>query len=340
LSKKDLLALILSKSKMLSLMGSINATLNRSLTILAYHRIYDMGDEASFPFDPELISATPEQFKTQIEYVKRYFNVVSFNDVINHIDGKNPLPKRPIIITFDDGHYDNFSNAFPILKSLDVPATIFLSTGYIGTSDIFWFDWVAYIIYRTKKISFSLGDNLVFNIEDSIESRREISEQVLEYLKSVPNASRLQIIDDMTKELEVTLIDSDIPLSSCLSWEQVIEMNSNGIEFGSHTISHPILSRLESSELKDEIYNSKDDIEKHLNININTIAYPVGGNTEYNKNVIDVCKSAGYRLGVSYVSGIEDMSLTNLFEIKRLHVERYTNLHRFKAMLHLPQVFM
>lgn len=340
MSKKDLLALILSKSKMLSLMGSINATLNRSLTILAYHRIYDMGDEASFPFDPELISATPEQFKTQIEYVKRYFNVVSFKDVINHIDGKKILPKRPIIITFDDGHYDNYSNAFPILKSLDVPATIFLSTGYIGSDDIFWFDWVAYIIYRTNKLSFSLADNTEYNIGNTVESRREITEQVLEYLKSVPNASRLQIINDLTTKLDVSLLDADKSLSSCLNWQQVIEMYSNGIEFGSHTISHPILSRLKSTELKEEIVKSKKDIEKQLSIDVDTIAYPVGGSSEYDTNVIDICKSAGYRLGISYVSGIERTNLLSLFEMKRLHVERYTNMHRFKAMLHLPQIFM
>jgi len=272
--------------------------------------------------------------------VKKYFNVISFKNVINHIDRKKLLPKNPIIITFDDGHYDNYSNAFPVLKSLEVPATIFLSTGYIGTDDIFWFDWVSYLIYRTKKLSLSLADNVKFNIENTIESRRQISEQVLEYLKSVPNSSRLQIIKDMTKELEVTLSEADKPLSTCLNWQQVIEMSSNGIEFGSHTISHPILSRLEDSELLDEIIKSKDDIEKHLNIDINTIAYPVGGNNEYNNRVIDICKSAGYRLGISYVSGIEEISLSNLFEIKRLHVERYTNMHRFKAMLHLPQVFM
>ena len=60
-------------------MGSISATLNNSLTILAYNRIYDMGDEDSFPFDPELISSTPDQFEEQIKYVKRYFNIFFFH---------------------------------------------------------------------------------------------------------------------------------------------------------------------------------------------------------------------------------------------------------------------
>lgn len=340
MNKKDLLAKIISKSNTLSLMGSVNALLSDSLIILAYHRIYDMGDEDKFPFDPELVSATPEEFEIQIKYVKKYFNVVSFKDVINHIDGKKSLPKRPVIITFDDGHYDNYSNAFPVLKSLKVPATIFLSTGYIGTDDIFWFDWVTYLIYRTKKTSFSLENDVVFNIENSIVSRREVTEQVLEFLKSVPNASRLEIINNMSNELDVTLLESDKSLSSCLNWEQVVEMSSSGIDFGSHTITHPILSRLESSDLLNEIIQSKCDIEKHLDIDINTIAYPVGGNSEYNNNVINICKSAGYRLGISYVAGVEKTSSINLFEIKRLHVERYTNMHRFKAMLHLPQIFM
>ncbi|MFK5947648.1 MAG: polysaccharide deacetylase family protein [Methylococcales bacterium] len=340
MNKKKVLANILSETYMLELLGKVNSTLFNSLIILAYHRIFYMGEENDFPFDPELISATPEEFRRQMLYVKKYFNVVSFQDVLNHIDNKKMLPKRSVIITFDDGHYDNFSNAYPVLKSLDIPATIFLSSGYIDGDNVFWFDQVAYVIYKTNEKTLTISQDVSFTIGSDVENRRSVTEDVLEYLKSIPDNLRLECINDIKNQLNVKFVnDEDKSLSSCLKWQHVIEMSDNGIEFGSHTMSHPILSRLTNEELLIEISKSKSDIESKLNKTVDTIAYPVGGTDEYSDDVINCCKKSGYRLGISYVSGIEPLDIPDLFQIKRLHVERYTTINMYKAMLQLPQIF-
>lgn len=340
MNKKDLLANILSKLGLLPLARIINSSLSDNLTILAYHRIYDMGDENFFPFDPELISATQSDFKIQMTYVKNHYNPITFNDLINHINNGENLPKKPIIITFDDGHKDNYTNAYPILKELNMPAAIFISTEYIDSNNIFWFDWVAHLVYKTKSKNISLNNGgYIALLHNSIDSRRKVTEELLKYLMTLINVSRKDCLIEMAEQLNVKILENDKEKSSALSWSQVIEMSKNGIEFGSHTVSHPILSKLDDSELKFELKNSKKEIELHINKQVDTIAYPVGGNSEFNQKVVNSCKDFGYVLGVSYISGVEPLPIKNVFSLKRLHVERYTNISRFKAMLALPLIF-
>jgi len=340
MNKKDLLARVLSKAYLLPVIRQLRSFNTNTLSILAYHRIYDMGNEAAFPFDPELISATPEDFETQMRYVKKHFNPVTFKNLIDYQSGKAQLPEHPIIITFDDGHLDNYTHAFPVLKKLGIPATIFISTEYIGSNKIFWFDWVAYCVYKTKCEELSLNKGaFVLKTGTDVVQKRQAIEALLQYLKTLQNTQRLRTLDEIYKALDVQLADEDKSKSAALQWPQVIEMEKSQIEFGSHTLTHPVLSRLSAAELTQELVQSKLQIEQQLQKPIDTIAYPVGGADEFNQSVIDECKKADYTLGISYVSGIEQLPLQNLYEIKRLHVERYTGIHRFKAMLALPSIF-
>jgi len=340
MSKKDLLAKILSKSRLIILIRIFRALFPKPLIILAYHRIYDMKDENSFPFDPELISATPEDFKLQIEHLSQYFNPITFEDLLEFQNGNRKLPKDPVIITFDDGHTDNYTNAYPILKNLNTSATIFVSSDYLDSDDTFWFDQIAYFIYKTEKSNLSLNsDDFSICFNESIKSKRLATETTLRYLMTLQNSLRLSCIDELKNQLDVTISTDDQLKSSALSTDQVAEMSKNNIEFGSHTASHPILSKLTSTELEHELKQSKIDIERITNKPVNTIAYPVGGTSEFNQNVIIKCKETGYQFGISYISGIEQLPITSPYKIKRLHVERYTNMDYFKAMLVIPEIF-
>lgn len=340
MNKKDLLANILSKLGALPLARIINSSLSDNLTILAYHRIYDMGNEDDFPFDPELISATTNDFKAQMSYVKKHYNPITFNNLINHINHGKKLPKRPIIISFDDGHEDNYTNAFPILKNLEIPATIFISTEYIDSDRIFWFDWIAHLIYKTNSKNISLNNgSFISTINEGIDARRSLTAELLNYLMTLPNTIRKDCLVEIDQQLDVEISISDNKKSSALSWSQVVEMSNNNIEFGSHTVSHPILSKLDDNELEFELKNSKEEIQNYIHKQVDIIAYPVGGSMEFNDKVTNSCKKLDYLLGISYISGVESLPIKKMFSLKRLHVERYTNMNRFKALLALPEIF-
>jgi len=82
-----------------------------------------------------LFSVKPENFIQQMEYLrKRNFKIIALKELVEILEQKRPIPKKTVVLTFDDGYQDNYTNAFPILKKYNFPATIFLPTDFIGKS--------------------------------------------------------------------------------------------------------------------------------------------------------------------------------------------------------------
>lgn len=96
--------------------------------VLMYHRISDDSDEPH-------ITVTTRNFERQIAYLKRNFNIVSLDEMVDVYMHNKQLEKDTVAITFDDGYRDNYTDAYPILKKYNVPATVFIATGCIGKGD-------------------------------------------------------------------------------------------------------------------------------------------------------------------------------------------------------------
>lgn len=332
--KRRFLAQVLAQTRIAPLCLRLTGSCER-LTVLAYHRIVDLGDEDRFAFDPELVSASQADFAWQMEFVRRHFNAITFATLLESLEQGRPLPPRALVISFDDGHRDNYESAFPVLRRLGVPATIFLSTGYIGTQDVFWFERVAHLLYcrpagvlAIREIGFE-ADLL------DVPSRRAATALLLEILKAVPNDKRLETLARL-EQLAAAPAAVDGYGDSGLSWEQVREMSDWGIEFGSHAVTHPVLTRLDDEALDRELVESRRTIEARTGKTCQVLAYPVGA---FEPRVVSATQRAGYKLGVGYSAGANDMRRFESFAIRRLHVERYMSRAYFQSMVALPQVF-
>ena len=109
------------------------------LRVLTYHRIIDLKN--SLYFNPRMVSATPANFDRQMRYVSKYYHAVSMAEVLNAAIKKIHLPKRSVLITFDDAYYDFGKIAWPILKRYHLPATLFVPTAYPDQPErSFWWD--------------------------------------------------------------------------------------------------------------------------------------------------------------------------------------------------------
>src|SRR5436190_15821631 len=129
----------------------------KSLTVVNYHRIDDPYRKDFDSFKPN-ISATQADFHHQMDYLAKWFNVVSVRDVIQWLEGQTELPPYAALITFDDGYLDNYTSAYPILGAHGFPALIFLTTEHIGTDAPFYWDMAAYCFYHTKKDQLTFPD--------------------------------------------------------------------------------------------------------------------------------------------------------------------------------------
>lgn len=338
--KKELLSKMIYYGRIVLPLLAMRTYLRKEIRILAYHRVEELKNEELYPYDPELISVTPAEFEWQMEYVKQHLNPISLSELVGYVKGKNKLPPRPVIITFDDGFDDNYRCAYPILKKKGVPATIFLSTGYIGSRGTFWYDQLVYDICAAKELDINVVDlDVVITRNDSIEMKREKAYEILEAVKKISNTERLNVLERIGLICKPDRKQEDLAKSVPLTWEQVKEMSNNGIEYGSHTVTHPIMSNLNVAELKTELVNSKNRIEEMVGMPVETIAYPVGMAYAFNNSVIKAAKSAGYVLGLSYIHGTNYINEPDLFRLKRMHVERYTDRAYFASMLSAPEIF-
>lgn len=336
-SKKEFLARGISS--LMPIASRLRSQVRTDVRILAYHRIWDIRHEDEFPFDAELVSATPAEFRWQMEHLRRHHHPISFRQLLAASDGKERLPKQPVIVTFDDGYEDNYVHAWPVLRDLGIPATIFLATDYIGSDQTYWYDHLAHqFLTAPQQVLTVEGLEGSVRLNGSLPARREALRGVLSQLKQVPNKQRIQILERLGA-LQGMPRNAAAPESRPMNWEQAREMAKCGIEFGSHTVSHPILSTLTEEELQRELVDSRLAIQEQLRQPADVLAYPVGGRSAYNATVRRVAAAVGYRLGVAYHRGINKLNSLDHFGLSRIAVERYVSRALFKSMLALPEVF-
>jgi peptidoglycan/xylan/chitin deacetylase (PgdA/CDA1 family) len=319
----------------------LHARWRRSLLVLAYHRVLPLehGD-ASYPFDPDLISATPAQFEWQMEYLRRNFNPVSLQDVVAHLDDAAPLPEAAVAVTFDDGFSDTYSHAFPVLVRHRIPATVFVTTGYIDSGEPFWFEIAAYLALRAEPGSLELEEcGQALPTGDSATERRRSLRTLQAVLKTLPNARRTQVISSWARRFASEVEPGALELSRPLSWTQVREMAAAGIGFGSHSVTHPNLAHLGDADLDSELAVSKTVLEGRLQRPVDALAYPIGTPAAFDARVIAAAARSGFKLAVSYVAGANPLANLERFALRRHGIGLHHSPRYFRALTALPSWF-
>lgn len=263
--------------------------------ILVYHRVLAKND----PF--AIAPLTVQEFDQQMKTLTSYFRVISLEQLMDELDSNSVKPYT-VCITFDDGYIDNFQFAFPILSEYQLPATIFLTTDFIGTNKKLWPDRVLHTFKNTNINKFHYEEAKYYNCHlTSIKKRREIAFFLLEWLKNFSPDERDKHIE---KILNICHISNHSKERLMLNWDEVRTMHSAGISFGAHTKTHPILSSLRESEIRNEIIGSKRAIEDSLDTSISTFAYPNGKPHDFDERCKRVVSEAGFRCAVTTCPGI------------------------------------
>jgi peptidoglycan/xylan/chitin deacetylase (PgdA/CDA1 family) len=248
-----------------------------------------------------------------MEYLASYCHPCQLQEAVERLR-RNDLPERAVVVTFDDGYRDNYEYAFPILQRFGIPATIFLATGAIGSGRMIWHDRIFRAFRTTKATKLDLpGMANGFPLRTLVE-KRAAQARVLQHLFDLADEERCQRIEQLEKRLAVTR--EDAAAHTMLGWDEVSTMFESGISFGSHTISHPILSKLTEPRLVEEVAESKRVIEAKVKHPINAFAYPIGRRQDFNDRVKAIVKEAGYQYAVTTVFGVNEPG-QDAFELRR-----------------------
>ena len=309
------------------------------LRILAYHRILESAEPTGFTFDPGLISTSASAFDAQMEVLKRHYHPIALGKVLALHDAGMPLPARAVVVTFDDGYEDNHRIALPILKKHGVPATFFVSTAHVDSGKPYPYDWLYHVICSTDVAECRIPELMIDEpMPASLKDRRRIASLALDRLKFMAALEQEQFIQRLSSSWGIPLRDHD---HACrpMNWGQLRELQHAGMEIGSHGAHHRMLAKLPDALLQEELAESRKALLAQLGGEALSISYPVGGFDAYDERVIRAAMECGYRIGCSYVAGVDRPAADNLMALRRIPIERDMDLAWFEAILAVPETF-
>lgn len=274
-----------------------DAVLGRDrLTVFAYHRIADR-DADGFEFDPGVVSATPEMFERQMRHIAARFDVIALDDLLDHMANGQALPERPALITFDDGYRDNHDEALPVLRSLGLPAVVFLITGAIGTSRVMWWDELAYLL-RNSEVSRAELPLVGWRSLEGDRQRAAVRLELLARLKEVPDQRRAAALEALRNVLAVAQPRLSKPLF--MGWGEVQRMIAAGVDCQPHTVDHPLLTRIDSTRVEREISRSAAEVTARTGRPSRAFAYPNGDHNDAASNAL---RAAGVEIAFTMELG-------------------------------------
>ncbi len=301
-----------------------------ALAVLVYHRVLS---PEGWPFDEDVIEATPEQFDEQMAMLKRRYDVAGPEEMLELILAPQKLKRLRVAITFDDGYLDNYVNAFPILKSHGLAASFFIATNFVGSKQLPWWDRIAYAVRNTRRSELKLAYPNPVTIRVDHSDPMPAIRGVLRAFKRVENVD-LDTFLAGVEEASGVALPKEAPDRQFLSWEEAAEMQRAGMAIGSHTHSHRILGHLSTDEQRDELERSRM-LLREKNLAADTIAYPVGNPLSFSATTRSCVEQAGYRTAFSNYGGLNLPGRMQRYDVKRIGMDLDESAAHLRARLSL-----
>ncbi len=310
-----------------------------NLLILTYHRVLPP-DHPDLKFEQPGMYVTPKTFKLHMEELKKRFELLHLSDWIDASQKKQSLNKYCCAVTFDDGWLDNYEYAYPIIKELGIPVTVFVVSSYLGTRYSFWPNRLSRLLGSLNEKQLSglihskegkwlkqldiVTDNFIRN-ELDIDKINQLIENCKVYSENELN----RYIDELESAAD-GLVDSETV--DLMSQSHLKEMVQSGlVRIGSHTSHHKrLLDDLSKNEVEIEVKQSKNDLQAMLSTPIELFCYPNGNYTDYSLSVV----KNNYAAACSTIKGWNTPH-TDVMLLKRigLHEDVSFNKHKFLARL-------
>src|SRR5262245_37608747 len=275
--------------------------------VITYHRFSEC--EGGAP-----ISA--RAFAEQVRYLAAHYTLVPLSRLAGCL-GKREIPPRLAAITIDDGYRDAYEIAFPILRKHRAPATVFVVTEFVDGTKWLWTDKPRYLTARAapQALEIGIGDhNLKLELNGSA-SRAVAATLINAALKPLSEEARDASIKRLAHELKASLPERPPAEYAAINWGQAREMADAGVEIGSHTLTHPILTGLSDDRLREEVSRSRDRIQTALGRKVETFCYPNGDHDLRTQREV---AGAGYRLAVTTDVGLNN-KLSDPLALRRIH---------------------
>lgn len=298
------------------------------LRVIAYHRIGDPGSESGL-LDPALLSASPELFEQQMRFLVENYRLISILDLLQVIEGQQPLPPQSVLVTFDDGYRDFLDIAWPILERYNVPTILFLATGPISSANnLFWWDRLFQGVTKTRCARLNLPTTGDYPLENK-NQRLEAFSQLKLYIRGLDYHSAMLLVDTILQELNFVPQTSGL----LLNWSDARFLNDHGCYLAAHTRQHACLSRIPRNDVRQEIRAGQQDLLSEIGTIWPIFAYPYGQSWDLCNDFSLILQEEGFKLAVTTIPGINVLSRTDLLRLKRIVPSAHHTLLDFQLFL-------
>jgi peptidoglycan/xylan/chitin deacetylase (PgdA/CDA1 family) len=309
-----------------------------SALILLYHRIADVRP------DPWSLCVTPRHFAEQLETLRQYGRPMQLRQLAQALADGN-LPRRAVVVTFDDGYADNLYHAKPMLERYAIPATVFLITGHLGHAREFWWDELERLLLQPgtlpealalrltgRAYQWQLGEAAQYSEEDARHHqhwiawgkdaptpRHALYRALWQLLQPLPEGARRTVLDEFLTWGGAEPASRPTHPSQSLA-ETCALAHGDLIEVGAHTVTHSTLSTLSMAAQCDEVERSKAGLEEILGHPISSFSYPYGKRCDYTQETVAIVRQAGFTCACSNFAGVVGRG-TDRFQLPRVNVQ-------------------
>ena len=293
--------------------AAYNACFNRPIGyIYMFHMVRPKSDLLA-PIDELRVS--PEYFEAFLREQQKHLDFISINDIVSHIGHKLRGEKPFGIITFDDGYEDNFTYAYPILKKLEIPFTIYVSAGLVNEGKTIW-NYPLIIERIIRK-----NGELIINGQKYYCWMQEQKNETFGQLKSLLFSLPYEHLQEEFKCIFAPYIDESVFPNDTLSWEQIEELAREPLcTIGCHTMTHCRLTITDAVALEYELGESKRLLEHHIGKPVEHLSYPYGWKGDVSSEAKSYAPQAGYNTALISWGGPVRKKDNDMFALKRIMI--------------------
>jgi len=285
-------------------------------TVFVLHRLND--PERGIPGN------RADAIRAALAYLRRErFELVHLEEVVRRSQNGDPPLRGAVAFTLDDGYAEQGVPMASIFAEFDCPSTTFVTTGFLDGDLWMWWDRIEYVLRRTRRrrIEAQLGGrDLVLEWEDDAARDREQA-RFIAACKQVPDAEKHRGIVGLASGAEVELPKAPPPEYAPMSWSDLRASEELGMQFGPHTVSHPILTRATDEQVKQELAVSWGRLREEAAAPVPIFCYPNGQLEDFGSREVGVMRELGFRAAVTgfpgYVGPVAAADASESFELRR-----------------------
>lgn len=291
----------------------------RCASVLFLHR-FAMPELGVTGHDPVIL-------RQWLEYLRRHrYRLMGLLELVAHVEQGIPFAENAVVFTVDDGYADFPAVAAPVFAAYDCPVTVFLITDFVSGKLWNWFDRVPWIIGQSARGELSVemsGERIVLKWSDAI-GRAIASEEIVERLKRLADGEKEALIRALAESLNVALPSGVPERDRAMTWGQVRACARDGVTFGPHTLTHPILSQVDARRSEYEIAESWRRVAAETDAAVPVFCYPNGTEADFSIREKDSVANAGMRAALSTFEASVGSPLSRPGSIDRFAIPRFS----------------